>query len=448
MRRPPGLQRRLTLSLLLVFVAGLAASSLFFYAEAHSTLKAFQKRTLQDQARELLSGFELAPDGSETVAPPPSWLEAYRNPDRKFSYTLFDANRRPVARSPNLEAALPLPDSNEVVHAAGPDRLATLAVPVPNGSILVVARKQADPEALAESLIEENSEHYLVLVPFALAAPILIWWISRWSLRPLARASREAAAIGPSALSARISTAGIPTEIRPLVEAVNGALDRLAEAYAAERRLTADAAHQLRTPVTVLDLRLQRARLDDHVDWPAVAADMRQLRRLLDQLLDLARKDHAARAAGAERVRVNLCRIVRETAAQMLPIAEEAERVIEVEAPDTVEVLGYPDDLRDMVRNLLDNAIIHGRGEVQITVRRRAGNPGDDIAVEVSDEGDGVPTDLREAVFDRFRKAAANSPGAGLGLAVVRQVARHHGGDAHFLPDTRSRIIVILPSHS
>jgi two-component system sensor histidine kinase QseC len=431
-----------------VFVAGLAASSLFFYAEAHNTLKAFQKRTLQDQARELLSGFGLAGDGSETVAPPPSWLEAYRDPDRKFSYTLFDANRRPVARSPNLDAPLPLPNTDESVHAVGPDRLAMLAVLGPNGSVLVVARKQADPEALAESLIEENSEHYLVLIPFALAAPILIWWISGWSLRPLAQASREAAAIGPSALSARISPADIPTEIRPLVEAVNGALDRLAEAYAAERRLTADAAHQLRTPVAVLDLRLQKAQLDGCVHWPAIAADMRQLGRLLDQLLDLARKDHAARAAGTQRVPVNLSWIVREAAAQMLPIAEEAGRPIEVEAPDTAQVLGYPDDLKDMVRNLLDNAIIHGRGEVQITVRRQSGASCEDIVLEVADEGDGIPADLGEAVFDRFRKAAANSPGAGLGLAIVRQVARNHGGDAHLLPDTPSRIIVILPAQS
>jgi two-component system sensor histidine kinase QseC len=230
-----------------------------------------------------------------------------------------------------------------------------------------------------------------------------------------------------------------------LVDAVNGALERLALAYEAERRLTADAAHQLRTPVAVLDLRLQRAKLDAQVDWPTIEAEMGHLSRLLDQLLDMAHKDHAARTASTELVSVNLSRIVREVAAQILPIAEEAGRSITVEAPDAVAVLGHPDDLRDMVRNLLDNAIVHGRGVVQVTVRRQTNGSGEEIVLEVADDGDGVSAELRDLVFDRFRKAAANSPGAGLGLAIVRQVARNHGGDARFGPGPHSRITVTLP---
>jgi two-component system sensor histidine kinase QseC len=445
MKRPPGLRRRLTLVLLLVFAATLAASSLFFYGEAHNTMKAFKKRTLQDQAQELLSGMQAGPDGKPTIVPPPDWAQAYRSTERKFAYTLYDSSHSSTAFSPNLDAPLPLPapGTGAGVHIVGPGRRAVLAVPAPNGSLLVVAREQADPEALAESLIEENSEHYLVLVPFALAAPLLIWWISGWSLRPLARASREAAAIGPAAPEARISTADIPVEIQPLVDAANGALDRLAEAYEAERRLTADAAHQLRTPVAVLDLRLQRAKLDGRVDWTAIAADMGQLRRLLDQLLAMAHKDHAART---DAIPANLSRIVRETAAQMLPIAEEAGRTITVRAADNAIVIGRPDDLRDMVANLLDNAIVHGRGEITVSVCRKANGRGDEIVLEVADEGEGVAEGLEEAVFDRFRKATANSPGAGLGLAIVRQVVRSHGGEAAFLAGAPSRIAVTLPA--
>jgi signal transduction histidine kinase len=76
----------------------------------------------------------------------------------------------------------------------------------------------------------------------------------------------------------------------------NGALDRLAHAYEAERRLTADAAHQLRTPITVLDLRLQRARLGGRIDWPKIEREMAQLRHLIDRLMDLARRDNVAQA--------------------------------------------------------------------------------------------------------------------------------------------------------
>jgi signal transduction histidine kinase len=233
-----------------------------------------------------------------------------------------------------------------------------------------------------------------------------------------------------------------------LVDAVMGALELLPPAFAAYGRLPPDAAHQLRTPVAVLDLRLQRARLDEHVDWPTIEAEMGQLSRLLDQLLDMARKDHAVRTASPERISVNLSRIVREVAAQVLPIAEEADRSITVDAPDTVTVLGHPDDLRDMVRNLLDNALVHGEGTVHVMIRRYTNGAGEEIVLEVEDEGDGVSAELREAVFDRFRKADANSPGAGLGLAITRQVARDHGGDARFAPDPHSRITVILPAET
>src|SRR3546814_18082385 len=99
----------------------------------------------------------------------------------------------------------------------------------------------------------------------------------------------------------RLTADGLPGEIRPLVDAVNGALDRLADAYAAERRLTADAAHELRTPLAVLSLRLQRARLDGAIDWPAIEREMARMGRLVGQTLALARTG-IGRAACRERV--------------------------------------------------------------------------------------------------------------------------------------------------
>ena len=207
----------------------------------------------------------------------------------------------------------------------------------------------------------------------------------------------------------------------------------------AERRLTADAAHELRTPLAVLSLRLQKARLGE-ADWPAIERDVTRLGRLVGQLMDLARRESPARgdAAPAE---LNLSRIVRQAAAQVLPLAEEAGRLLEVDAPDEVRVPGRADDLRDMMVNLLDNALVHGAGTISVAVRPH----GERVVVEVSDEGAGVPEPLREEVFDRFRKGRAASPGAGLGLAIVRQVARDHGGDARFLPAPGGRVEVVLP---
>ena len=176
-------------------------------------------------------------------------------------------------------------------------------------------------------LLQEPYQDLLTLVPFVLAALALIWLVSAWSLRPLARASREAALAGPRNPSARIGSGGLPSEVRPLVNAVNGALDRLADAYAAERRFTADAAHELRTPLAVLNLRLQRAKVEEATDWVAINHELTQMNRLVEQLLDLARKEHAGNVSTAPDLPVvNLSRIAREAAATVVPLAETAGR--------------------------------------------------------------------------------------------------------------------------
>ncbi len=264
-------------------------------------------------------------------------------------------------------------------------------------------------------------------------------------MRPIARASREAGQVGPHRPDMRISPTGLPAEIRPLVEEVNGALDRLSRAYSAERRLTADAAHELRTPLAVLNLRLQRARLTGTIDWPAVERELSQMERLVNQLLELARKEALSRERRAEEFPVvNLSRLVREAAALVLPLIEAQGRRLEVAVPDAVQVRGSDDDLRDMVRNLLDNALIHGRGTVTAGIEAAGRNPAL-IAIEVRDEGPGVPLGQEESVFQRFHKLNADTAGSGLGLAIVRHVARSHGGDAHFLPGMGC-VVVHLPA--
>ncbi|MGA9366051.1 MAG: HAMP domain-containing sensor histidine kinase, partial [Steroidobacteraceae bacterium] len=136
-------------------------------------------------------------------------------------------------------------------------------------------------------------------------------------------------------------------------------------------------------------------------------------------------------------------RVVREAAATALPLMEAAGRELAIDVPDAVQVRGNSDDLRDMVRNLLENAVLHGHGKVSA----RIGIPqkrSDDMTIEVADEGSGVPAGQEEAVFQRFRRLNVDAPGSGLGLAIVRHVSRSHGGDARFLPGV-GRVVVQLP---
>jgi len=295
-------------------------------------------------------------------------------------------------------------------------------------------------------LLREPWQDLSTLLPSGLVALWLVWVVSGWSLRPLARASQEAAAVGPGDPELRISSRTLPSEVLPLVVAVNGALDRLAQACATERRFTADAAHSLRTPLATLSLRLQHARAEGRLDWQAMEHDLAHMTRLVAQLLDLARKEQAGgpggSGAGSTAAAVSLSRVAREAAAEILPMAEERGRGIEVELAGTLMVHGRADDLRDMVRTLLENAVVHGAGAIRLGGWAWTGGA---VVLGVADQGAGVPLALRAIVFDRFCKAPGSGPGTGLGLAIVREVVRAHGGSVGFQAGAACEVRVVLP---
>ena len=297
--------------------------------------------------------------------------------------------------------------------------------------------------------LPEPLQDLAVLLPFGGLMLLLIGVVCRWTLRPLLRASMEAAEVGPHDPGRRIGTRGLPDELSPLVAAMNAALDRLAGAYEVERHFTMNAAHELRTPLATLRLRLQRVRHDGApLEWPAIERDIAGMGARIDGLLDLARKQ----AAVAERGRaetdppVELHRVVRAAAAQMLPLVEAARRELAVELPEPpaagLAVRGDAADLQDMVRNLIENALHHGAGRIGLHAAP-AGRA--QVALEVSDEGEGVPDALRASMFERFRKGRQASAGSGLGLSIVQEVVRRHGGTIGFLPGRRCVVRVLLP---
>jgi two-component system, OmpR family, sensor histidine kinase TctE len=454
MTRDFSLRGRLTSAMLLVFGLGLCASAALYYLEVRADQQDLRERTLEEQASDLLASLRFGDDGEAGFALPDDWADVYSKAGSGFYFTLFDAGRRPVAASPNLAEPLPFidlsgDDARTRLERAGinAESLAISAATAPRGHVLIVSRGRPAPDTLAQTLLDDDYLQLAVIALFVIASLVAIRFISSWTLRPLARVSREAAAIGPANVSARLASDGLPSEIRPLVEAANAALERLARAYLSERRLTADAAHELRTPLAVLSLRLQKAKLGAALDWPTIEGDLARLSRLVGQLLDLARKENRARDdETGDLTSLNLARMVREAAAAVLPLAERAGRQVEVDAPDVVPIRGHADDLRDLVTNLLDNALVHGRGAVRVNVRSD-GNPGrESVLVEVSDQGPGVPDALRGELFDRFRKGEPASPGAGLGLAIVRQVARSHGGEARFVRGPGCSVQVSLPA--
>lgn len=268
--------------------------------------------------------------------------------------------------------------------------------------------------------------------PIALAAPLLmlvVWWVVSLSLAPVARVRGQVAARQADDLSP-LSEEDLPEEVRPLVHELNLLFDRVQKAFDAQKHFVADAAHELRSPLTALKLQvqgLQRAS-DEPTRELAVArlaAGIDRAARLVEQMLALARHEASA-AAGAERESVSLPEVVRLAISDAVAAAQAQGIDIGVVRSDPAKVTGQAEALRMLVRNLLDNAVKYtpNGGRVDIAVIQSA----DGVELSVDDSGPGIAADERERVLDRFyRSGEPQAPGSGLGLAIVKSIAELHG---------------------
>jgi signal transduction histidine kinase len=217
---------------------------------------------------------------------------------------------------------------------------------------------------------------------------------------------------------ARLSVDRIPLEVVPLVTAVNDALARLDRGYARHKRFVADAAHELRTPIAILNTRLES--LAPGPDKTRLLEDAARLATLAEQLLDIQRLDRC----GHPFMRVDLVALAQGAAADLAPLAIAAGYELALDAPATpVETMGDAAALERALTNLVQNAIQHGprRGTIGIHVSKPA-------CIEVTDEGAGIPADQREQIFEPFYRLTPFDRGAGLGLNMVREIVLLHGG--------------------
>ncbi|WP_027013993.1 sensor histidine kinase [Comamonas composti] len=424
------LKRRVLLGLTLAFAAGAGALALSLY----DTRDQLRRATMLIQAQEIAAGFSMQSD-------PASLPKSYAGGE--LSYTLYSPQGQVLWFSENLKSPRRLRraltdqtpsllrwpwfrwpmHSGEVVNV--PARLA-------DGATLMVAKRDTlERQAIGNLLHAKLLQALTMLIPVGLLAFLLIYQMMRWTLKPVQEAARFAQGISPG--NARpIPTDRLPRELLPLAQAVNTALEKLAQSLANEKRLVADSAHELRTPLTVLDLRLQKARAHAVPDWPAIDADMHHLRRVTDQLMLLARQDQDLGAGEASRAnpQTHLSRLVREVAAAMLPLFDSQARPLHVSLMDGIRCRGDEDLLRTAISNVLENAFHHGHGDVAIAMSCTA----DTISLRIGDQGAGPPAESHERMFTRFQKGSPDSKGAGLGLAITRQVLRNAGGEARFMP--------------
>jgi len=282
------------------------------------------------------------------------------------------------------------------------------------------------------------------VLPIAVAVPLLglaVWWLVGATLAPLRRVVAAAGAREPHSLQP-LPLAGLPSELLPLVQAFNALLARLAAAFDAQRAFVGDAAHELRTPLTALKLQLgllrtaaDAAQRDDALQ--RLGAGVERASRLVEQLLALARAEPGQALPLAA---LDLVAVARQALADAAPLAQARGAQLAIDAPETLPVDGNAEALRSLLRNLLDNAVLHGGPRVRLTLARAADGS---ACAQVDDDGPGLPEAERERVFDRFHRRETNAagadgvasaaPGSGLGLAIARAIAQQHGGTLRLL---------------
>ncbi len=429
MSRPAhSLEVRLAWRLAAIFLLATLVAAAGFFWKALRTNDTLLDQALQDQAGDIARYLTVLPGGTTRFDLPPSLVDAYARSNGVYLYVIYDGDGRPVYASGPDAAAIfeshrPL-ERDEAFFRLGPraglDGSMFGYVTETRGHRIAVAQGWLHDDVLADSLVEEFVDVGLLWMGPVIAITLWVGVMTlRTSLAPLVALSEQAARIGPDTADGPLPAEGLPREIQPLVGAVNRALDRLRAGLDRERRFMAEAAHELRTPLAVLTARIDSLAGEG---MEGLKRDAARLNRLAEQLLRAGRLD-----AGPLDVsqRVDLRQIAVEAISQLAPLAIKQGRELVLSGETGhVWVTGNGPALLVAVVNLLENALAHtpppGGIEVEVSA---------DGTVRVKDEGPGVPPAEREGIFRRFaRGRAARSSGAGLGLAIVMETARAHGG--------------------
>lgn len=277
-----------------------------------------------------------------------------------------------------------------------------------------------------------------LLLPLLLALPalgVLIYFGVRAGTRPLASVSRQVAQRDPANLQP-MTLANCPVEVAPLVDGLNALFQRVSASMENERRFTADAAHELRTPVAALRMQAQVARAasgdaERQHALDNVIAGCERAARLIDQLLTLARLEPASMQL--QRVPSDLHAIAKSIVADIAPAAVARDVDVELEGSGPVEVSADPALLGIMIRNLLDNGVRYSFP--QTTVRVLTQTADGRAMLSVTDEGRGVPPDEIQRLGSRFYRAlGTGESGSGLGLSIVKRIAELHRASVGFEP--------------
>lgn len=420
--------RAITLHLVAIVVTSIFMP-LALYLMLKYAAQDLHEHALRAQADELSRLIDRNPEGALQLHLTPRLADLYSTDYGRYSYAVGDASGRVLLSS--------FPDGRAITHTSPPisrelsfsgryggSDIFGISVPAEIAGQKVwieVAQDLAHRDVLIDDIVADFFTRVgWITAPILLLLLVIDVLIIRRAVRPVIAASRLAERIDPLHTELRLPETGMPREVQPLVRAVNQALDRLEEGFRGQREFTADAAHELRTPLAIL--RTQIDMIADRELAQSLRNDVETMSRLVNQLLEMAELETFVidRDETADLVAVSA-----EVAAFLAPLAlAQNKRVAMIAARKPVLVPGNAEMLGRAVRNLVENALVHTpRGT---TVEIEAGPGG---VIRVSDRGPGVPAADREHIFRRFwRRDRRRQGSSGLGLSIVASIAERHDG--------------------
>lgn len=439
----PTLTRVLAVRTALVALAVTLLLAAFFFAKYTLDTPNLRRATLEMEVRGILAALH---DGQD-----PSRLHQYRSYPNAYGFRVFDRRmpqtRRLIAAA-NAELFPPLrtlaPDASagaepDIREGFGrlpgadqePDAdrwVLTDHEDVKERSYWVQVIMIGDPAWRWRGVMAAEMLDHVVVPVVSIVPPLALAMLFtvRFALRPLDRIARQAAALGTAVGSGGqvtpLATEHLPLEFYQVVSAINAMLARLENTLSLQKQFTADAAHELRTPLAVLLLQI------DELPPGPVADNMRDglrdLGTLVNQLLQFAQAEDAV---ARQRESVDVGAVARKVCEELASSALARRQIIEFDTTDNLmPVLGHAALIETAIRNVVDNAMKYAPSGTTVSVSVDPAS-----RVKVQDRGPGVPDAQKELIFNRFWRAdRRRSVGAGIGLALVRRIAQLHGGDA------------------
>lgn len=450
------LRGRLLWWLLLPLAVFVLIAAAMAYDAARRTADLVQDSTLVASARTIGEDIEWR-NGLPVADVPPAALEIFESPSRdSVFYKVIDSDGRLLAGNPALDVvarhgAEPIAYDTTLdgtrLRAVAYDRQLYDEGQVDTVTV-VVAKTTRSRSAMVATIWRPQLVRLALMLVLAVA---LVYLGLTFELRPLMKLKDDVADRGPMELEP-IRPERLQHELRPIVDAINQCIARLNTHTATQRRFIADAAHQLRTPIAVLDTQIQYAQQRGHEDrelasvLDSMQRSSRKMADVTDKLLLLAHAEATPSTLLTQRV--DLAALVSSVLEETIVLAQRRDIDLGAELGERLDVAGSGSLLSALVTNLVDNAVRYTQPGGCVTVAAR--RDGDTVVLDVIDDGPGIPAEARPHVFKRFYRVSSDTEGSGLGLAIVSEIAQAHGGSATLAPGPGNRGVVVtvrLPAY-